>query len=102
VNEPESAIGIPVEALEDPSRTYEKKIATLLQAAYSRDGDIPAEQEKYRDAVQVLQNGDHYILIIAANAIPRRRRIGAYAVYVVIALAMVAMILVLQFWTRGK
>jgi hypothetical protein len=102
LDEPESAAGIPVEVLEDKSQTYEKKIARLLQAAYSRDGDIPEEQEMYREAVRALRNSDHYILIIAADALPKRKRLGMYAVYILIALAMAAMIAILQVWLRGK
>jgi len=101
-DEPESAAGIPVEALEDTSRTYEKKIAALLRAAYSRDSNIPAEQQKYRDAIRALRNSDHYILIVATAAIPQRKRMGDFAIYILIALAMAVMIAVLQIWTRGK
>jgi hypothetical protein len=102
LDEPESATGIPVEALEDTGRTYEKKITGLLQSAYNRDRDFPQEQRKYKDALRSLRNSDHYILIIAAAAIPQRKRLGNFAVYILIALAMGVMIVVLQIWTRGK
>lgn len=101
LDDPGSAVGIPVEVLQDQSRTYEKKIAKLLQSAYQRDREIPQEQQRYRDALRALQNSDHYILIIASDAIPQRRRFRNVAIYVIIALAMVAMIVVLQIWTRG-
>lgn len=102
LDDPGSAIGIPVEMLDDTSRTYEKKIAALLQAAYSRDSNAPSEQQKYRDAVRALKDSDHYILIIAADAIPRRKSLGNFVIYIIIALAMAVMIAVLQFWTRGR
>lgn len=102
LSEPQTAAGIPVETLEDPKHNYEKKIVRLLQGAYGRDRDIPEERRKYRDAVRTLTGTDHYILIIAADVIPKRRNLGNYAVYVIIALATAAMIAVLQFWTRGK
>lgn len=102
VNEPETATGIPMEVLQDTSREYEKKMAKLLQAAYRRDSEIPDEQQRYRDAVRTLKNGDHYILIMAADAIPQRRRFRNVVIYVLIALAMAVMIVVLQIWTRGR
>jgi len=102
LDEPESAAGIPVEMLEDKSRSYEVKMANLLRSAYDRDDKVPVEQQKYREAVRMLQDSGHYILIVATTAIPQRRRLGNYAVYVIIALAVVAMIFALQMWTRGK
>jgi hypothetical protein len=102
LDRPESASGIPVEVLEDTGQAYELKIAGLLQAAYGRDSSVPKEQEKYRDAVRALKGSDHYILIIATDAIPRRKGIGTYAIYFIIALAVAAMIAVLQLWTRGR
>lgn len=102
LHDPQSAAGIPVEVLEDKSQTYEQKIAKLLQAAYSRDSDAPEEQQKYREAIRALRNSDHYILIIAADAIPRRKGLGQYAIYIIIGLAMAAMIVALQLWTRGR
>jgi hypothetical protein len=102
LDRPESAAGIPVEVLEDAGHEYEGKIARLLQAAYSRDGRAPEEQEKYREAIRVLKDTDHYILIIAADAIPRRKGIGTYAIYIIIALAVVAMVAALQLWTHGR
>lgn len=102
LDDPLSASGIPVEVLQDKSRTYEKKIAKLLQSAYHRDREVAQEQQRYRDALRALQNSDHYILIIASDAIPQRRRFRNVAVYVIIALAMVVMIVVLQIWTRRR
>ena len=102
LDDPGSASGIPVEVLQDKSRTYEKKIAKLLQSAYHRDREAPQEQQRYRDALRALRNSDHYILIIATDAIPQRRRFRNVAIYVIIALAMVVMIAVLQIWTRGR
>lgn len=102
LDEPESAAGIPVEVLEDSNRTLEKKIARLLKAAYSHDRSVREERKKYREAFKALKNSDHYILIIAADAIPQRRRFDNFAIYVIIALAMAAVIAALQIWTRGR
>lgn len=102
LDEPQSATGIPVEALEDTSRVYEKKMAELLRAAYARDRDLPRERQRYRDAIHTLRDGDHYILIIAAGVIPQRNKWGDFAIYILLALATVAMIAVLQIWTRAK
>jgi ribose 5-phosphate isomerase len=100
LDEPESATGIPVEVLEDASGTYEKKMFKLLRAAFNRDRQIPQEQQKYREAIRTLRDTDHYILIIATGAIPQKRHLSSYAVYIIIALAVAAMILALQLWTR--
>lgn len=102
LDDPGSAVGIPVEVIQDQSGAYEKKIAKLLQSAYQRDRESPQEQQRYRDALRALQNSDHYILIIASDAIPQRRRFRNVAVYIIIALAMVVMIVVLQMWTRVR
>ena len=102
LNEPESAAGIPVEVLEDKSGTHENKIRALLQSAYARDADDPEEQQKYKDASRALKDSDHYIRIITAAAVPRRSLISNVAVYVLIALAMTAMLVVLQMWTHKK
>src|SRR5262249_26455025 len=72
LSEPESATGIPVEVLEDTSAVHEKKIRALLQAAYSRDANNPAEQQKYKDAGRALKDSDHYMRIIVAVAVPRK------------------------------
>jgi|SRR5579864_1032470 len=102
LDEPESAAGISVDVLEDTSGVHEKKIRMLLQAAYARDAGNPEEQQRYKDAARALKGSDHYIRIIVAEAVPRKSLIGNIAIYVVIALAMAAMIAVLQMWTRGK
>jgi hypothetical protein len=100
LSRPESAVGIPVEALQDADQIYEKKLSMLLQAAYSHDGAVPKEQDKYRNAIQELKGSDHYLLIVAADAIPKRKSIATYAVYIIIALVMIGMIAILQFWTQ--
>jgi len=100
LDKPETAAGIPVEVLEDEKGTHENKIRELLQSAYSRDANDREEQQKYKDAAQALKNSDHYIRIIVATAVPRRSLIGDIAIYVFLALAMAAIILVLQMWTR--
>ena len=102
LDDPGSAIGIPVEVLEDKSRAFENKAVRLLKAAYNHDRDNAQEAQRYKDAVRALRNTDHYILIIATAATPVRRRWGQLLVYLVILLAMAGMIVVLEFWTRGK
>lgn len=100
--EPASAVGIPVEVLEDKSGIHEDKIRALLQSAYARDADDPEEQQKYKDAARTLKDSDYYIRIIVAAAVPRRSLMSNLAIYILIALAMTAMIVVLQMWTRKK
>lgn len=102
LDEPESATGIPVEALEDTSHTYENKMARLLQSAYQHDRGHRDEQQKYKDAVRALKGTDHYILIIASATFPEPRRFGNFLIYLIIGLAMVALIVALQMWTKGK
>jgi hypothetical protein len=102
LEDPGSAVGIPVEVLEDKNRAFESKAVRLLKAAYNRDRDNAQESQRYKNAVLALRNTDHYILMIATASIPVRRRWGQLLVYLVIILAMVAMIVVLHFWTRGK
>jgi hypothetical protein len=95
--EPQSAIGIPVEMLEDKTRTLEKKFAGLLRGSYQQDSR--QEKQRYREAVRALKNTDHYILIIAAEAIPARSRVSDSVLYLLIAVVVVLMILGLHFWT---
>lgn len=102
LDEPESASGIPVEVLEDESGVHEKKIRALLVAAYARDAGNSVEQQKYKEAARSLKDSDHYLRIIIAEAVPRSSVLGKFAIYALIAAAMVAMIVVLQMWTRGK
>lgn len=102
LNEPETATGIPVEDLDDPTGKHEKKMAALLHAAYHRDKNNPREQRQYKDAVQALENSGHYILIVASAMVPQSRRWGNLLVYALITLAVVGMIWILHVWTRTK
>jgi len=102
LNEPETATGIPVEDLDDPTGKHEKKMAALLHAAYRRDNNNPREQRQYKDAVQALENSGHYILIVASAMVPQSRRWGNLLVYALITLAVVGMIWILHVWTRTK
>jgi hypothetical protein len=99
---PKTAIGIPVQILEDKSHAFESKIVQLLKAAYNRDRDNAQEVERYKEALRMLRDSGQYILIIATGAIPVRRNWSRVLVYLLIALAMVGMIVALQWWTRGK
>jgi hypothetical protein len=75
VDEPESAAGIPEDELADVNDDYEDKIGALLKQAFQRDQDKPEEQQKYRDAIQELKKGDHYLLVMAQTAIPDSKAI---------------------------
>lgn len=99
---PRTAIGIPVEILEDKSHAFEGKAVRLLKAAYNHDRDDAQEAERYKEALRTLRDSGQYILIIATEAIPLRRNWSRVLVYVLIALAMAGMIVALQIWTRGK
>lgn len=100
LRDPLSAGGIPVEVLEDKKGIHEEKIRELLQSAYSRDANDPEEQQKYKDAARALKDSTHYMRIVVTSAVPRPSLIGNIAIYVFIALAIAAMIVVLQVWTR--
>jgi len=54
---------------------YEAKIRSLLRRAYEADclAD-PQSKERWRAAAAVLENGDHYISIMVANAIGSKLR----------------------------
>src|SRR5215467_581992 len=81
LDEPGSAVGIPVEVLEDKNRAFENKAVRLLKAAYNHDRDDALQEQRYKDAVRVLRNTDHYILMIATAALPVRHRWGQLLVY---------------------
>lgn len=102
MNEPGSATGIPVEVLEDEKGEHENKIRALLESAYARDRDYPEEQQKYKEAARALKASDHYIRIIVTTVAPRRSWMGNIAIYIFLALAMAAIIVVLQMWTKGR
>lgn len=99
---PKTAIGIPVEMLEDKSHIFESKFVRLLKAAYNQDRDNAQEVERYKEALRALRNSDHYMLIVATEAIPVRRNWSRVLVYLLIALAMAGMIVGLEVWTKGK
>jgi hypothetical protein len=52
---------------------YETKITSLLERAYERDTKAdPAVAAKYREASEILHQGDHYLLIMIDRAIGDR------------------------------
>jgi hypothetical protein len=102
LDDPASAAGIPLEVLEDSRQTHEKKIALLLKGAFEADGGNSYEQQRYREAAKQLMGSNHYVLIVAAAAIPRSRRLGDVGLYIIIGLVVIGLILVLEFWTRAK
>jgi hypothetical protein len=60
--DPESPVDIPEELLEGINEEYERRIISLLKAAYARDRDNPLERQQYEDAMKTLDGSDHYIL----------------------------------------
>jgi hypothetical protein len=105
--DPESPTDIPVELLEGIDYEFEKKITSLLKAAYERDRVNPQELKQYQDAVQKLKGSDHYILVMAEPALSESHVKGVKAsaardmvIYIAIGLALVAVAFAIAFW-RG-
>jgi hypothetical protein len=73
--EPESTVGFPEGLLDDIDEAYEKRVISLLKAAYARDRDNPLERQQYEDAMKTLNGSDHYILVMAGAALPRAPKI---------------------------
>jgi hypothetical protein len=71
--DPESPTDIPEELLEGVDEEYERKIVSLLKAAYARDRDNPQQRQQYEDAMKTLKGSDHYILVMADVALPQCR-----------------------------
>jgi len=61
VDDPASAEGIPNDELYDPNPNWERRMTKLLRDAWQRDRDNPGEHQLYRDAMERLKGGDHYI-----------------------------------------
>jgi hypothetical protein len=57
-------------AAEISDEDYERKIAGLLERAYQRD----LARDTYREAYMVLNQGDHYLLIVINQALRRQLR----------------------------
>jgi hypothetical protein len=70
--DPESPTDIPDELLEGTDYEFEKKITSLLKAAYERDRLNPQELEQYQGAMQKLKGSDHYILVMAEPAMAEK------------------------------
>jgi hypothetical protein len=88
--EPGSVTGLPDDVLEGIDVEYEKRITNLLKAAYKRDSDNPQEKERYKQAMQVLNGGDHYLLVMANAAFAQMHTVRDLLLYVVIGLVVVA------------
>ncbi|HLK54218.1 MAG TPA: hypothetical protein VKU42_12235 [Candidatus Angelobacter sp.] len=69
--EPETTVGFPDGYLDDIDEEYERRVTSLLKAAYIRDRDNPLERQQYEDAMKMLDGSDHYILVMAESALPR-------------------------------
>lgn len=62
-------------AAEISDEEYERKIAGLLKRAYQRDlARDSAVRDSYREAYAVLNQGDHYLLIMINQALGRQLR----------------------------
>jgi len=62
-------------AAEISDEDYERKIAGLLKRAYQRDlARDSAACDMYREAYAVLNQGDHYLLIMINHALGRQLR----------------------------
>jgi hypothetical protein len=111
VEEPETANGIPRERLENDDTEFEVRVSSLLKAAYKRDCDIPQERERYREAMQELKKGDHYIVVMADDALAsgrlgipelRTHRVRDLLIYVASALALIGALVAISMWRAGK
>jgi hypothetical protein len=69
--DPESPTDIPEELLEGVNEEYERRVTSLLKAAYARDRNNPLERQQYEDAMKALEGSDHYILVMAEAALRR-------------------------------
>ena len=62
-------------AAEISDEEYERKIAGFLKRAYQRDlARDSAVRDSYREAYAVLNQGDHYLLIMINQALGRQLR----------------------------
>jgi hypothetical protein len=62
-------------AAEISDETYEAKVAGLIQRSYARDVVFDsAAHESYREAYTILNQGDHYLLIMLSRGLSRRLR----------------------------
>ena len=106
--DPESPTDPPDELLEGIDYEFEKRITSLLKAAYERDRNNPNEREKYTDAMQKLKGTNHYILVMAEPALAPTRapdrvhsqtnRARDIAIYIGIGLALVAAAVAIAVW----
>ncbi|HXI65279.1 MAG TPA: hypothetical protein VNH14_12320 [Gemmatimonadales bacterium] len=62
-------------AAEIPDAEYEDKIAGLAERAYASDfASSPESSATYKEAYRVLNQGDHYLLIMLDRGLSRRLR----------------------------
>ena len=60
---------------EIPDSEYEQKVAGLAERAYATDIDAdPDALASYKEALRVLSQGDHYILVMLRQGLSRRLR----------------------------
>ena len=98
--EPETLQGLSEDALTNIDLEYENRITNLLRAAYAREKSIPEEGQRYKDAYSKLQEGDHYISVLAKpvlGATKSRDRL----IYVAIGLGIVGAVTAFAFWSNS-
>jgi hypothetical protein len=99
--EPETLQGLSEDALTDIDVEYENKITNLLRAAYAREKSIPEEGQRYKDAYSKLQEGDHYISVMAQPVLggsTARDRL----IYIAIGLGIVGAVTAFAFWSHSQ
>lgn len=99
-SDPETLVDAPLDRLFEVDYEWEKEVTSLLRAAYLRDKDGP-EGELYKEAYRKLNEGDHYILVMAKPALQERRPVRDAILYVVIALLVVVGAVVYPISTSG-
>ena len=100
--EPETVTGLPADAIENTGEEYEMKITSLLKAAYEREKDISGEGQNYKDAHAKLQEGDHYISVMAQPVLGGTRLSGSEMslrnIFVAVAIALGIMVCATIIW----
>lgn len=102
VDEPETMEGFPEDVPMDEDKAYEKKITSLLKAAYARDKGLAGEGQNYKDAYAKLEEGDHYISVMAGPVLGGVRLSGSEMslrnIFVAVAIALGVMIFAAIVW----
>jgi hypothetical protein len=104
--EPETVTGFPDDVLENIDTEYEERITSLLRAAYERDQENRDEKQRFEDAYLKLQDGDHYLLVMAEPVLGRTALGGTAVrgrfVYIAIGLAVVGAVIAFALWQQAR